>query len=1136
MPNPKSRQDPALANILLQRRFLNITATDPSAKDIETTLLMPGADVNLILNNGKSLLWQAIACGNLGVATLLLECDAKLTTLNEQMGEASLLETVLTNPTLSPKKTEDIIRFLHKLGLDLNEPLISAMQTGNIKAATMLINSGADKKCLSERQANGETLLYSLLKKPILSSVDEAVFHFLCDPKNEVDPNIASPDTPLVLLAGSPEKLPLLQPLLQIGANLSWPGVRSHARNCQNTLFINAINKFEAETKHSHEIKQTHEEQEAQERLEIELLIKESGHILGLSDDLVPGDLSTEGNFLFESYHLLQNIINQFYNADSELKRHFAPNAPIQDALSLATQYLEADGKITPQDFIKRHIEGKPVMIPIQWMEKGQKKGHAITLIVWNDILVICNRGDKKLDECISVFEIPSDKMTVEFLEAIMPTKTNIPPDIILTEIQKLVGYAPPILTIPSQIQKHGTCSFVNAKSSILVMLCFIELFEAISQKGEFQFNSTLLKSYIQDGKPLPPLLTAMQNAKIQYKLFTSEMRNFKVKELCNNFKKLAGDSKKLQSIYILLFKAILRQHPGKNKNHEFYLIPSNKDMNSLNDNFQFIRNGSHITIMETKDNQFQIFCRDRQERNIISFICSDNLQKKLLQVFEGNPPPYVTKDQISHDIYELVEEEISTNGGYTHPKNSEKMQSEINRAKIILETLAESKEGKRAIYDLYFDLELFAFDSKILENPWSSLESALTTQDNEAIARILSDNTLDLQKTTIKNETILHIMAKHVLETKGFEDKLLTLVSIINEKDFENNTALTVATRNENWNMVCWLVKQGADWSNPIDGKNILSHAIKARQWELIKLLIGQQPNILQAFEKSNNISLILLAAQNCQWEFIQWLISIAKIQNFQAKDFNHQTVLMYAFQTGSLNIVQALIEQGAHFELEEVNRYGATALMQAASAGQLEIVQWLIAHGANIQATNKEGENALILAANARQWEVFTYLADHSNHNIDIPNARGETPLMLAVNDRKLEIVQFLIERGADPNKANSRGENALTLAVRANAWPIIQWLAEQPKLDLNWNAIVNKKYGTTVLDTLIREGKESILQLIQQKTEVTMHTHVGAAVNPLGYSAPPVINSTHPSSSTHSSQDASPHKPKKSPPSPQ
>src|SRR5437868_4175178 len=121
MPHPKSRQDPALANILLQRRFLNITATDPSAKDIETTLLMPGADVNLILNDGKNLLWKAIACGNLDVATLLLERGAKLTTLNEHMDEESLLETVLTNPALPPKKSKDIIRFLHKLGLDLNE-------------------------------------------------------------------------------------------------------------------------------------------------------------------------------------------------------------------------------------------------------------------------------------------------------------------------------------------------------------------------------------------------------------------------------------------------------------------------------------------------------------------------------------------------------------------------------------------------------------------------------------------------------------------------------------------------------------------------------------------------------------------------------------------------------------------------------------------------------------------------------------------------------------------------------------------------------------------------------------------------------------------------------------------------------
>lgn len=82
-----------------------------------------------------------------------------------------------------------------------------------------------------------------------------------------------------------------------------------------------------------------------------------------------------------------------------------------------------------------------------------------------------------------------------------------------------------------------------------------------------------------------------------------------------------------------------MRQHSGKNKKQEFYLISSDENSDSATDTFQAIRNGSRITIMKTKHNQFQIFCRNRQERNIISFICGDNLQKELLQFFEGNPP-----------------------------------------------------------------------------------------------------------------------------------------------------------------------------------------------------------------------------------------------------------------------------------------------------------------------------------------------------------------------------------------------------------------------------------------------------------------------------------------------------------------
>lgn len=700
------QQDPALANTLLHHSFLHITAENPSPNDIKALLMMPGANANLTLDNGRSLLAEAVINANLSVATLLYTQGANI--------ETAITQALSSNPTST--QVEAIRHFLLELGLTSNEVLVLSIEQRNVKLATLCIKNGADKKCLSERQENGETLLYSILKKEKLSTEDEVMFNFLCDPNNTVDPNIASTEkleTPAVLLARSPGKFSLLEPLLKIGATLAWPGLRSEARNAHNHLFIQALNKFESETKHEQELKYTQDEQEAQKRLKTQTLITETGHILGLSTSI--GGFKTEGAYMFESYSLLQRNLNQFYKTNPELKKHFAPNSPIQEALNLAIQYL--DGNAIAHDFLAKHSEGKPIIIPVDWKEKEEINGHAITLIVLNDILVVCNRGDKKLDEAISVFAIPDGTIIASFLEAILPKTEKMTPEKILAEIQKLINHGQPILTFPSQDQKHGTCGFVNVKSSIQPLLCFLELLESTISKSKFtQLNSTLLNALMQDGTPLPPLQTAMHNARTQYKMFTNEMRNSKITDLCEGFKKLPQEPSE-RKLYYELFDRILAQHPGKDTEFEFWLTSTEIP----DDVYADIRDGRRIMIQKNHENdQFIVHYRHRKDKETtVNFVCSETLQEMLLPFFSIDLPCTVNKDWLGQDVYKQIEKEIKLHEGYIHHKNPEKRLAEKNRNLIIFSALEPSLISKDALlpWNLTFSLKEIQESQKAQEN-----------------------------------------------------------------------------------------------------------------------------------------------------------------------------------------------------------------------------------------------------------------------------------------------------------------------------------------------------------------------------------------------------------------------------------
>lgn len=538
---------------------------------LEATQLLKelGIDVNATDNYGLSALMQAARDGKLEIVQWLVEHGADLTlkgehdctalSLAEEMGHedvSTYLEEAfdkkygitaeliqLRRLLKKPDLTQEEEQLMHGLlttnlhpdvlvSFDKVPALVYALKNKNIKAAKILTAHNADKACLSVIQSPyGETLWSALVINKTLTDADKDVIHFLCD--NDLD---------------------------------QFAGIEMARRN-RNIEMLQIINAHQIHHLLAEEIKDKKEAKNItdviQKRLETMNTIKKAGHVLGFTCSI--SNVKSNGYSSFESYCMFQNYLNHLTSNTTSptpewLKKYYSPqDAPLRQSLNLAINWLKADEKITHEDFILNHAAGKPTFLPIYY------PGHAFTLIAWNDVLIVCNRGENQLKHFISVFKIPDPgKITEKFLQAIMPETEQPLATQVMQGIRDFVGLENlerPILTFSSHEQKHGNCSFVNLKSSMKPMLCFLELFQSDPQA--VKFDSAFLEPYLPNGPLASTLDTVIENAGIEYKKFTTEMRNQEVDKLCTTFSALTPGSPD-RKIYLEIFEAFLKEHHGQ--------------------------------------------------------------------------------------------------------------------------------------------------------------------------------------------------------------------------------------------------------------------------------------------------------------------------------------------------------------------------------------------------------------------------------------------------------------------------------------------------------------------------------------------------------------------------------------------
>ena len=217
-------------------------------------------------------------------------------------------------------------------------------------------------------------------------------------------------------------------------------------------------------------------------------------------------------------------------------------------------------------------------------------------------------------------------------------------------------------------------------------------------------------------------------------------------------------------------------------------------------------------------------------------------------------------------------------------------------------------------------------------------------------------DEVKDLLHTAVNNGSI-DLLRK--AEEKALKHDI-DFTNIINQKLFNDRTALHIATKNGFDKIVRQLLKKKAN-PNLHDNQGItpLHSATPRGYYNITQLLINHGANINITNETGNTP--LHLATAHGNYDITQLLINNDAHVNIQDEDGN--TPLHLAVSQGYYKLVQLLINNDAHINVQD--RYGDTPLHLAVLHDHRDVAQLLINNGANINTTDNDDNTPLHLAA---------------------------------------------------------------------------------------------------------------------------------------------------------------------------
>ena len=242
---------------------------------------------------------------------------------------------------------------------------------------------------------------------------------------------------------------------------------------------------------------------------------------------------------------------------------------------------------------------------------------------------------------------------------------------------------------------------------------------------------------------------------------------------------------------------------------------------------------------------------------------------------------------------------------------------------------------------------------------------------------------------------------------------------------DASGSSPLARAVTGKRQAVARYLIEQGADLHQSVDGGSLLHEAIRQRDLDMVKLL-AQQPALLDRPDGSGRSPLIL-ALQREDWAAVEVLLEHGALPD--GVDGAGSTPLHLVTRNDNVDLARRLLAAGAALNIGD--GAGRTPLWWAARSGSLPLVSMFLEAGA-LDAAALDGSTPVHEAAQLEQPDVLGLLAD-AGYALDVRTDAGSTPLLLAAERGGADTVSYLVDRGQDVNAINNAGDSALICAVR-------------------------------------------------------------------------------------------------------
>jgi ankyrin repeat protein len=250
---------------------------------------------------------------------------------------------------------------------------------------------------------------------------------------------------------------------------------------------------------------------------------------------------------------------------------------------------------------------------------------------------------------------------------------------------------------------------------------------------------------------------------------------------------------------------------------------------------------------------------------------------------------------------------------------------------------------------------------------------------------------------------------------------------TIINDRDADGMTPLSLAAINGNYDIAKELLERNADIHiGDLDNSQPIHLAAISGNIQIAELLLASGAGVNE--QDNNGATPLGFAAGRRHIDMVRYLLE--RNADVGIRNTRGMTPLFYA---GTPEIAALILDSGA--DVNARSNDGTTPLLAATWRGRVELIQYLLERGADPNVFNDAGISPLLAVNGENVFQIVTMLID-KGAKVDVRSDQFETPLHNIAWSGSVETAELLLANGADINAVGDGGWTPLCMAALCNA----------------------------------------------------------------------------------------------------